>query len=218
MRKTALLFSIVIAAMSSCNDAGQKETAATVTTDSTTVAATKPTTPEPTPVLDSATKMKNMMEAMTPGEMHKMLASFNGKWTGDVTMWMDPAAPPSKSVATVENKMILGGRYQQSTHKGDMGGMPFEGVGTFGYDNAKKMFVSSWTDNMGTGIMHLEGPYDEATKTITLKGKCMNPENMKEMEIRETLKIVDDKNQVMEMYMTNDGKETKSMEIKLVRK
>jgi hypothetical protein len=33
----------------------------------------------------------------------------------------------------------------------------------------KKMFSSSWVDNMGTGIMNMEGTWDEATKSIILK-------------------------------------------------
>ena len=35
----------------------------------------------------------------------------------------------------------MGGRYQQSTFKGDFGGMPFEGTSTTGYDNAKKVLL-----------------------------------------------------------------------------
>jgi Protein of unknown function (DUF1579) len=46
--------------------------------------------------------------------------------------------------------MILGGRYQQSTTKGSFNNMPFEGISLLGYDNAKKVFMNSWVDNMGT--------------------------------------------------------------------
>jgi hypothetical protein len=35
--------------------------------------------------------------------------------------------------------------------------MPFEGISTLGYDNAKKTFFSTWIDNMGTGMMVMEG-------------------------------------------------------------
>lgn len=52
-----------------------------------------------------------------------------------------------------------------------MMGMPFEGHGTLAYDNHRKMFVSTWIDNMGSGIMVLEGTYDDASKTLTLMGK-----------------------------------------------
>ena len=97
--------------------------------------------------------------------------------------------------------------------------MPFEGISTTGYDNAKKVFVTTWIDNMGTGVMELEGPWDSTTNTTTLKGKECDPTSGKDMEVRETLKMIDDKHQYMEMYMTGpDGKEYKSMEIKYTKK
>jgi len=47
---------------------------------------------------------------MTPGDMHKMLAAAEGIWEEDITMWMDPAAPATKSTATSKIEMIMGGR------------------------------------------------------------------------------------------------------------
>jgi hypothetical protein len=52
--------------------------------------------------------------------------------------YMAPDTPSQKNTATCVNKMILGGRYQSSTHTGSFNGMPFEGISTLGYDNAKK--------------------------------------------------------------------------------
>lgn len=163
-------------------------------------------------------EMKAWQAYMTPGEVHKMLASSDGMWNEDITMWMDPAKPATKSTATAENKMILGGRYQQSTHKGSFNGQPFEGMSLLAYDNAKKMFMSTWIDNMGTGIMNMEGKWDPATKTINFKGKSFDPTTGKDINVRETFSIVDNNTQKMEMYMANDGKEFKSMEIMLTRK
>lgn len=60
--------------------------------------------------------------------------------------------------------MILGGRYQQSMHTGSFNGMPFEGISLVGYDNTKKVFMSSWADNMGTGSMYMEGTWDQTPK------------------------------------------------------
>jgi hypothetical protein len=164
--------------------------------------------------------MAKAMEAyMTPGEVHKMMASWNGVWESDIQMWMDPSAPPTVSKSKAVNKMILGGRYQEAKHTGNMMGMPFEGVSTLAYDNAKKEFVSTWVDNMGTGIMVLKGSWDDGSKTLTLKGTTVDPSTGKDCEVRETMKIVDDKHQVMEMYMTpSGGKEVKSMEIKSTKK
>ncbi len=69
--------------------------------------------------------MKAWMTNMTPGDVHKMLAESDGEWNEDMTMWMAPGAPPTKSNATAVNKMIMGGRYQQSMHTGSFNGMSF---------------------------------------------------------------------------------------------
>jgi hypothetical protein len=169
--------------------------------------------------VDSATAMKTMMEAGTPGQQHIMLAKSDGKWTAETTMWMSPGAPPMTAKSSAVNKMVLGGRYQQTTFKGDFMGMPYEGTSTTGYDNAKKTFFTTWMDNMSTSVMNMEGTWDDATKSINYKGKMLCPANGKECEMREVYKIVDDNIHVMEMYGPDmkTGKEYKSMEIKFTR-
>lgn len=167
--------------------------------------------------VDQQEAMKKWQEYMTPGSEHKMLAKSNGTWKQEVTMWMAPDAPPSTSTATCTNRMILGGRYQESKSVGKFEGMPFEGISTTGYDNVRKLYVSSWVDNMGTGIMYLEGAWDEASKSITFKGKCTDPMSGMEMPMREVFTIVDDNHQKIEMYSSMGGQEFKTMEIKMSR-
>lgn len=162
-------------------------------------------------------EMKAWTDYKTPGDVHKMIAKWNGKWNGEVSMWMQPGAPPAKSTSTCVNKMILGGRYQESRHTGNMMGMPFEGISTLGWDNARKILVSTWVDNMGTGIMYLEGAWDDATKSAAFKGKSTDPITKTEIDIREVFTIIDDNTQKMEMYCTQNGQEFKTMEIKFTR-
>jgi hypothetical protein len=165
----------------------------------------------------SQDQMKAWTDYMTPGDVHKMIAKWDGKWKEEVTMWMQPGAPPTKSTATCINKMVMGGRYQQSTHTGTMMGQPFEGQGTLAWDNAKKKLISTWIDNMGTGIMYMEGTWDPTSKTATFKGKSPDPGTGKEMDLKQVLTAVDDNTQKMEMFMTQDGQEFKTMEIMLTR-
>lgn len=171
--------------------------------------------------IDTATQMKAMADYATPGKMHAMMASWNGTWTGEISMWMAAGAPPIKTTGTAVNSMVLGGRYQSSKHTSNMMGMPFEGMSLMGYDNALKKFVSSWSDNMGTGIMIMSGPWDEATKTLTLTGTMPDIcRPGKECTMREVFTIVDDNTQHMEMYGPDPatGKEYKVMEITMTRK
>jgi len=169
--------------------------------------------------VDSATAEKAWGAYMTPGEPHKMLARSDGNWKGEMTMWMAPDGPPMKSMTSGTNKMIMGGRYQVSTFKGDFMGMPFEGISTTAYDNAKKVYISNWIDNMGTGMMNMEGTWDEAAKAINFKGRMICPANGKECDVRETYKIIDENTHLMEMYGPDmkTGKEYKNMEIKFTR-
>ncbi len=171
--------------------------------------------------VDSATMMKNMMDYGTPGPMHQMMASWDGTWTGDMSMWDYDGTAPRKEITSSVNKTIMGGKYQQTNFSGNMMGMPFEGMSIMGYDNASKKFNSSWFDNFSSGIMNMSGNWDEATKTITLEGTMPDinrPE--KECSFKETFKIVDADNQVMEMWGPDPktGKQYKMMEIKMTRK
>ena len=172
-------------------------------------------------VVDSATQMKAMMAYGTPGDMQKMMASWSGAWNADMTMWDHEGAPAQKMMGAAVNSMVLGGRYQSSKHTGNMMGMPFEGMSLMGYDNALKKFVSSWVDNWGTGIMMMSGPWDEATKTLTLTGSMPDIVRPgKECMMREVFTVVDDNTQHMEMYGPDQktGKEFKIMEMKMTRK
>ena len=114
--------------------------------------------------------------------------------------------------------MILGGRYQESINKGSMMGQPFEGRSIVGYDNAKKMLVSSWVDNMGTGMMTMEGTWDSTTHSVNFKGKVVDPMTGKDMDCRETFTMIDDNTQKIEMWCTQYGKEMKTMEINFKRR
>ena len=89
---------------------------------------------------DQDAAMKAWQAYMTPGDIHKMIAKDDGEWNEEITLWMVPGSPPTKSTATAVNKMIMGGRYQESKHVGNFMGMPFEGYSLLGYDNAKKNF------------------------------------------------------------------------------
>ena len=154
-----------------------------------------------------------------PGDMHKMMAKSAGTWNAEVTMWgMDPSMAPTKSKGTATVKMVLGGRFQHAQHMGTMNGKPFEGFSIMGYDNFKKVFQDTWVDNMGTGIMTMEGTWDAAGKMIHFKGMGFDPVSGKDFMVRKEVTFINDNTQKMEMYMTMPGAmEMKSMEVVLKR-
>jgi len=161
---------------------------------------------------------KAWMDYATPGDMHKWMSAMDGTWDSDMTMWMYPDSPAMKTKGVAVYKTALNGLYQESIHTADMGPMKFEGRSTMGYDNVKKVFVSTWYDNMGSGIMMMEGTYDNKTKTFTSTGKGVDAAQGKEVDMKEIVKYPDDNTVQVEMYSIQDGKETKTMELTAKRR
>ena len=166
---------------------------------------------------DQAAQMQIWMDYMTPGPMHEMLAKSVGDWKTITRFWMDPAGEPTETEGTGKTEMILGGRYQKSTHKSSMMGMETEGLFIMGYDNATQEFTATWIDNIGTGTAVAKGRYDESTNSINLNGAMVDPMSKQEMNFREVLKFLDDDHQLLEMYVVYNGQEFKSMEIEFIR-
>jgi hypothetical protein len=177
---------------------------------------------------DEAQMMAMMMELAKPGENHKLLQNGVGTWTYKVKFWMnpDPAVPPSESTGTTVARSVMGGRYVISEHTGKMTmpgpdgkvmDMDFNGMAVEGYDNVKKKFLSTWVDNMGTGIIYSEGDYDPATRTLTYHAEYEPMPGMK-TKIREVIKITDKDHHTFEYYEERGGKEVKTMEIVYTRK
>ena len=171
------------------------------------------------PAMDAAMQ-EAMMKAMTPGEPHKHLAKMAGDWTFTSKMWMAPGQPPMESSGTMHAETILGGRYLQAVWKGNMMGMDFEGHGTEGYDNLAKKYVSTWIDNMGTGIMYSTGTCDADGKKCESKGSMIDPMTGKESYMRSVVNWTDDNNFAMQMYGpdSSSGKEFQWMEFAIKRK
>jgi len=142
-----------------------------------------------------------------------------GTYHTKVKMWLDPSQPAQVSEGTLVRKSILGGRFLQEEVTGKLADHPYQGVGTMGYDRAKKKFVSTWIDSVSTAIHLSHGTYDEGTKTWTFKQDDTCPITGKPVKMRDTLRIVSAEEQQMEMFrQLGDEKEVKSMELTFIRK
>lgn len=209
MKRIAFSLSLIALILTSCNNETKTEPTATDTT----AAATTPEAPP----MDSAAMAKAWQDFMTPGEMHKWMASHEGTWEAQVTSFM-PGAEPSTSKATEVVKMVMNGLYQEGNLSGTMMGMPFNGKSIMAYDNAKKQFAVTWIDNLGSGLMIMTGQYNAATKTMNLNGTQTDPITGKDSKVRQEQKFIDDDNYVLTMYGDGpDGKEAKFMEAKFKR-
>lgn len=177
---------------------------------------------------DMQKMMQQMAEMSKLNENHKLLSSLDGNWDYTIKFWMnpDPKSPPQESTGTATRKTIMDGRYvtmdvsgnmKMPDETGNMKDVEFKGMGLEGYDNAKKKFVASWIDNMGTGIEFSEGKYDPASKSFTYTME-MEPMPGMKTKVREVIKIVDDSHMMLEWYETQGGKEKKTMEISYTKK
>lgn len=153
------------------------------------------------------------------GEQQQGLAAFVGQWSYVNTMWMDPKSEPMVSTGSAEAVSLWGGRYIETTTKGEAFGQPFEGRSLAGYDNLKGKYFATWIDSMSTGVFVAYGDHDAATKTTTYRGDMDDPmQPGKSIPVREVVRWTDADHYVFEWYETHDGVERKTMELAYTRK
>lgn len=158
--------------------------------------------------------------AGTPGAQHEHLKKAVGVWEGKTEMLMSPMSSPVTSTCVTTITSIMGDRYIQCDTKGDMGGMPFIGMGINGFDNVSGKFVGSWIDNMGTGIMNGTGEASKDGKSITWSFTYNCPITKKPAIWREVDTHTSPTTMTLEMF-TNDpktGKEYRVMKIDYTKK
>ena len=120
--------------------------------------------------------MKKWMEVSTPGDNHQKLDDLVGTWETTVSMWPEgPGKPPQVTKGGAEMKWILGGRFIQEEMKGELMGMPYNGLGLMGYDNFNKKYTFVWVDNSSTQMSTSEGTLDPTGKVLTYYGKMDEP-------------------------------------------
>jgi hypothetical protein len=174
--------------------------------------------PAAAPGMDPAA-MAAMEAAGKPGPPHEHLAKMAGDWTYDITFWMAPGAPPTKSSGTMHAEMMMGGRYLHEVWTGDMMGMPFEGHAMEGYDNVAKHWYGTWMDNMSTGMMTSIGKCNDAMDSCTYDAEMYDPMSGQKTKSRSAITWTGADSFKNEMWGPGpDGKETKMMEIVAKRK
>jgi hypothetical protein len=78
-----------------------------------------------------------------------------------------------------------------------------EGHLVAGFDPIKKKHVGVWVDSMAPVMMHFEGDYDAATKTVTLHTEYPNPltGQMEKFVLREVKTDANTRDWTMSMVM-----------------
>jgi len=172
------------------------------------------------PTAEQKAAMDKMTVAATPGAPHAMLTKMAGEWNCTLKLQMDPSKPAQESQSTATITSLMEGRYIQEVDSGNWGGMPYNGMGLYGYDNVSGKYVSSLIDNLGTGMMTCVGTADASGKVIDWVGTFNDPSTGKVATIRMVETVVDDDHHTVELYNTPPGgkKEMKMMTKEYVRK
>lgn len=150
----------------------------------------------------------------TPGQNHKLLEPLIGSWNVFTKFQMGPDTPMDSSTGTSESKWILGGRFVSEEVTGDMGGMPFHGLGLTGYDNYKQKFFNILMDEMSTTYMISAGAVDSSGKIITMTGTYEDYLTGGKVKLfKMVTRIINADKHINEMYDSSaDGKEYKTFE------
>jgi len=161
---------------------------------------------------DAAAAQAAFLESLKLVPEHAYLKKHLGKWTTEMKTYFEDPSNPTVAAGSATFTELFGGRYVRQEYKGAFAGLPFEGIGVTGFDKTKKKYVSTWVDNFETGILTMEGTYDEKTSTLTEVGTSHTPEG--EMKMKNVTKDIDKDTMVFSMYMVQpDGKENLGLQI-----
>lgn len=154
-----------------------------------------------------------------PGQHHEHLEPLVGTFDAKVKMRMGPGMPMIESTGVFKRTWILGGRQLREDYHSTTEGMPYQGLGFTGYDNAQKKYTSIWMDSMSTGTMVSTGTCDGKGKVFIYIGEAFNPITQQVERQKSVVRIASKDSHVFEMYGTApDGKEFMSMEITCTRR
>jgi len=156
---------------------------------------------------DSKTSKEDMMKkveaAATPGPAHKALESLAGDWNAEGKCWASPDGSPTTSKGVSKVHWVLGGRFLQEDFSGEYMGKSFRGMGLTGYDNLKKKYVSSWVDDMSTGLFTTEGTADAAGKVLPFEGRWMTRSLAKLISQSNWLSMSSTRTDILSRYTTS---------------
>jgi hypothetical protein len=168
-----------------------------------------PTASAPAQEGSAEADMARYMELASPGPHHAYMRSRTGTWDVTSEMYMDPSQPPMESSGTSTQRLLMDGRFLEESNRATMMGMPWEGRGTYGYDNYRKKHIGVWFDSFGTSMMTFEGDCDGSCSVITLTGSYQDPLTGTTRTMKTVTRNVSAAEYVFEMYdVAADGEES----------
>jgi hypothetical protein len=124
---------------------------------------------QPAGMAEMAAAMTKARRYTQPGEAHKALVRFVGKWTTETRIFLaGKPTPPEKG--TSEFSWLMPGRWLKHESNGTVMGQPMKTFLMLGYDNFKMSYVSSQVSTVDTAMTHAEGDMDPGGKALLMYG------------------------------------------------
>ncbi|MEM6671932.1 MAG: DUF1579 family protein [Planctomycetota bacterium] len=150
-----------------------------------------------------------------PTKVHEKLQESVGEWNGTIDSNY-PGMPPMKSAAT-ETVTSLGPYHTVSRFSCDFMGMPYEGLGTMGYDPETETMHGTWTDSVNTYHNVMKGKMDLETGTVDMIYEAPAPDGSGLVRHRNHVQLGKDQYSI-HFYMGAEGDELHFMTLEMKRK
>ena len=144
---------------------------------------------------------------------HKLFHQDVGTWDATMKIFPGEGAEPLVSKGTEKNELLPGGMWLVSRFDGNFIGMPFKGIGTFGYDPVEKKYIGTWIDSMSPHLTIMKGEYDPETKTMNATGEGRDFETGEVTTSRHITRYIDENTRTFEIHANKGGEERKVLEI-----
>lgn len=167
---------------------------------------------------DVMDQLDNLTRYAMPGKAHELLQQMEGQWITRTRYRMNPSVDPVEAQGTSQRKWILEGRFLLEELDGGDLGLPFRGMGLYGFDAFEQKYTSAWVDTMNTAIMNNLGVYDTTNQLVRFVGLYKDPWTGLRKKNRGVTRFLGPDKQVLELHITEpDGTEYKMLEITYTR-
>lgn len=165
---------------------------------------------------DQDAMMAFYIEAAKPVAEHGRLAELAGPWKVTTKLWFGPDAEPQISSGIGTGTMILGGRFLEMTTE-MKGAMAHESLTIYGFDRRTSEYTLAGWDTLGTYYITAAGKHDDGRKGVVLHGSYAQPPNMQQQKYHFVWTKPSDKEHLMMLYFSTDGKDVRVAETRFTR-
>jgi hypothetical protein len=142
-----------------------------------------------------------------PVEHHRLLARLAGEW--DVVVHTTPpGGAPRDDRGRVVGALILGGRYVVLDFVLQLRDVKVEAVQILGFDTLRKLWTSSWRDELATWSIEASGPPTaDAPARLVMTGALTDARDPTGRPFRLQLDVVSDAQVAVRLFDSYDGRE-----------